>query len=382
MSVALATRRDSTSSSRRTEGAREFVCATPVYWLSVYPQVRDEIARLRCRAAAIPDPELRPIALNALVSKRVNLDGAAAFAAFAPASRRAALVRAQLCFQAIYDYLDLLTEQRHEQAGANSRELHKALLAALTPACASAPSRSVGDLAASQPGLALVAALPDGGYLQELIASCRDAVTKLPAYATVCSPVERCARRIVEYQSVNDSGDSDARAELERWARSAAPAGATVAWWETAASGGSSLGLFALLALAASPSASVAQAKAIEEAYFPWIGALHSLLDSLIDLPEDIVTGQHSLIEHYGQTGQVAAGLRRLAQESRSRAGRLPQPGAHLAILAAMSAIYLTERGASASHARAARAQVLRTIGGLTRPAMAVMRARRLLLGR
>ena len=49
----------------------------------------------------------------------------------------------------------------------------------------------------------------------------------------------------------------------------------------------------------AEPAPSTAETDAMESAYFPWIGALHVLLDSLIDRAADAQTGQHSLVDHY-----------------------------------------------------------------------------------
>ena len=71
--------------------------------------------------------------------------------------------------------------------------------------------------------------------------------------------------------------------ELESWARRQTATDNGLEWWETAAAAGSSLGVHALIAAAASPMLDEQDVAAIEAAYFPWIGALHSLLDSLVD---------------------------------------------------------------------------------------------------
>lgn len=391
-------------------GAGAFARAAPVYWLSVYPQVCAELAWQRRRAEAIPDPRLRRTALRVLASKRSNVDGAAAFAAFAPAARRAAVIRAQVAFQSVYDYLDALTEQPHPDPIANSRRLHGALIAAVAPraAAAEAEARLRAEPAATVTATASVAAAvdaataedaaaaedataedgadgrgapaeDDGGYLQGTVQRCRAALRELPSYEAVRSSASRLASHIVGYQTYNVGGGAVPRAALADWARAHTPEGSGIHWWEAAASAGSSLGLFALIAMAARPEVTAAQATAVEEAYFPWIGALHSLLDSLIDRAEDEASGQHPLIEHYGRPDQIAAGLRSLARESIRRAAALPDGPSHAAILASMAALYLAEREAADPQARRARAEVLQALGGLTAPAMAVMRMRMLL---
>jgi tetraprenyl-beta-curcumene synthase len=339
-----------------------FAQAVPRYWLSVYPQIRVQRERQRRSAAAIPASRLRGIALSALQAKRTNIEGAGAFAAFVPASRRRAVLGAQVAFQALYDYLDSLTEEPHADPVGYSRRLHGALAAALRPAAAPAGTHDEGE---------------DGGYTAEMIGRCRACLCELPRYEAMQPSVARLAQHIVSYQSFNVSDAPEPQRALERWARQATPGGSGLRWWETAASAGSSLGLFALIALAASPTATVEQARAIERAYFPWVGALHSLLDSLIDAAEDAVGGQQSLIERYGSEREAAARLTLLARESLARVSMLPDAGAHAAILASMAGLYLAEPQARGPRARRARRQVLRALGGPTLPAMLIARLRR-----
>jgi tetraprenyl-beta-curcumene synthase len=339
--------------------------ATPTYWCSVYPQVRRELADQRRRAAAIPRAPLRAVALEVLDSKRANIDGAAAFAVFAPRARRPAVIRAQVAFQSLYDYLDALAEQPHPDPVLESRRLHGALTAALDP-CAPDGAQD------AQPGDG-----EDGGYVQGTVERCRAALRALPGYPAVRAPAARFGAQIVDYQSFNVSQEPGPQAQFARWASQMTPPGCGLRWWETAASAGSSLGLFALIAMAAQPGVSSAEALAVERAYFPWIGALHSLLDSLIDLDEDRASGQRALIENYTDAGEAAWRLRLLAQESRRRAAALAHSDRHLLMLAAMASIYLAEPQAQDPHARAARRAVLRALGAPAITAMAVMRLRR-----
>ena len=88
-----------------------FVHAAFSYWVTVFPRVCFHIARWQHRARRIPDPVLRQLALAALAEKRGNIEGAAAFAAFAPTSRRGKVTKATSAFQAAYNLLDMLGEQ-------------------------------------------------------------------------------------------------------------------------------------------------------------------------------------------------------------------------------------------------------------------------------
>jgi tetraprenyl-beta-curcumene synthase len=358
-----------------------FASAALRYWLSVFPRVRRELRRLGRHTGEIPDPVLRGLALAAL-AKRGNIEGAAAFAAFVPRRQRGATVRALTALQATYNYADMLAEQPSADPVANARRLHEALLVALSPS------------AAQLDYYAYCPRREDGGYLGALVDACRVALGELPCYPTVAEHARRAAARIVAFQSLSAGSGRPAGATdvLERWARAQTPGGNGLQWWETAAAGGSSLAVYALIAAAAAADSAIdpAEIGAIEEAYFPWIGALHSLLDSLVDEAEDERTGQLSLIGCYASREEAASGMRRLAARAMDAARALPRGREHAVLVAGMAASYLavvatsetSEAPAPAAAAAAAAgtlaAGVREGVGGLARPAMLVFRVRRL----
>lgn len=353
---------------RRASGAAlaaGFAGAAKRYWLGVFPRVCREVGHWRARASAIPDPVLRQAALENLRKERLNLDGAAAFAAFVPAVRRCAVVRAQVAFQAAYDYVDTLAEQHSPDPVRNADRLHRALLAALDPALGRV------DYYAHH------ARCDDGGYLETIVETCRVALRTLPSFASVEAPARRAAARIVSYQSLNLGESRGGHTALERWARGCKPRDSDLQWWEIAASAGSSLGVFVLIAAAAEQVVCAEEAVAIESAYFPWIGSLHTLLDSLVDRGEDTASGQRSLLDYYSSPQEAATCMARLAVESLHRTTVLPRGQQHALVLAGMASHYLSSREASLPDALLATRSVLTAIGGLAAPAMLVMGARR-----
>ena len=305
------------------------------------------------------------MALTVQHTKRGNIEGSAAFAAFAPRAHRPAVIRAQLAFQAIYDYVDTLAEQPHTRPIGNARQLHQTLLAALDP------ETSETDYYKHHPHQ------DDGSYLRAITDTCGAALGTLPCYPAVAGSTRRLAERIVTYQSLNLTKTQGSHYTLAEWAGQQTPQELGMRWWETAASAGSSLGIFALIATAARPVVDAGEAVAIERAYFPWIGSLHSLLDSLIDLPEDTATEQHNLTRHYHSPEEAAARLRALAVESVRHARALPRGLQHTVILAGMASHYLSAHEAQLPHARLAKAAVLDATGGLGGPTMLILRLRR-----
>jgi tetraprenyl-beta-curcumene synthase len=335
------------------------------YWLSVLPHLAREIRHWRAQASQIPDPVLRRLALATQRVERGNLEGAAAFGVLVPRAYRARVVRALVAYQATYDYVDTLAEQPSRDPIANGRQLHMALLSALEPG-AEHPDYYRHHRARQ-----------DGGYIRSMIDACREAFGALPSYASVAQPALRAASRIVAYQSLNHEGEGAHHRALARWAADVVPQGSGLRWWEAAAGAASSLGVFALIAAAAKPGLSAAETRATEEAYFPWIGALHVLLDSLVDHAQDVREGQHSIVDHYATPAEAASRLQAIAARAMRATEALQDSSQHALMLAAMSSFYLSMPGASSSLAALPAAGINEAMGGLATPTMAVFGMRR-----
>jgi tetraprenyl-beta-curcumene synthase len=343
-------------------------CATVARHLSsVLPLVRRERAYWRAQGRAIPDPVLRSLAVEAL-AKRGNMEGAALFAVLAPRSRRRETVRALVAFQMAYNYLDTLAEQPSADPVANGRELHRALLVALDPV-------------ASHPDYyALHPQGEDGGFLVALVERCRTALAALPSHAAVAAAASGAAARIVAFQSLNLTERQGGHEALERWARRQTPDFSGLRWWQTAAAGGSSLAVHALIATAAEPDVRQRDIELIEAAYFPWICALHSLLDSLVDVAEDELAGQRNLLSYDATPRQSAFAMGILAARATDAALSLPDSLQHRVILTAMVGYYLSSPGACTPSARAIAEDVASAVGPLLAPALVLFKARRALI--
>ncbi len=341
-----------------------FVRGALSYWTCVFPHVCVHIARWRRAARRIPDPELRRLALAAL-AKRGNIEGAAAFAAFAPLRRRARVTTATCSFQAAYNLLDLLGEQPSPDPVLDGRQLHESLVYALDP------HGTPRDWYEHHPQR------EDGGYLARLVEGCRRAFAGLPSHELVGERARAGAERIVAFQSLNLSESQGDHRGLEQWALRATPPGTDLRWWETAAAAGSSLGVYALIAAAAEAKLDAHETEAIDRAYFPWIGGLHSLLDNLIDKREDEAAGHRSLIEYYGPL-RTAQRMTWLARRAEQAAGELEHSARHKTILTAMIANYLSTPEAQSEQLEPVSEAVLATAGPLTAATLLVFRLRHL----
>ncbi len=340
-----------------------FIAAAVRYWLLIFPRVSSELRHWRGSASRIADPALRGLALAAL-EKRSNMEGAAAFAAFLRIGPRRDVVRALVAFQAIYNHVDMLAEQLSRDREARARVLHEALLLALEPGAPEPACRAH----------ALQSERDDGGHLAEMIEACRWALSRLPGFAAAAPAMRAAARRIAAFQSLS-LGE---RGKLEAWALHETRPGSGLEWWETAAAGGSSLAVYALIAASVSPALGRREVEAIDGAYSSSIGALHSLLDSAVDEAEDARARQFSPIGCYGSPQQAAERLGELAECATEAARELPDGRMHAVVVMAMACSYFDECERVGTQAAAVASAVRTSLGGLSRSIERVFALRQL----
>jgi hypothetical protein len=342
-----------------------FACVAGRYWLVIFPQVRRERGGWRLRAQQIPDPLLRRLALQMQHAKIGNVEGAAAFGVFARRAHCDSAVVAQVAFQTAYDYADVLAERDSEDSVANGRTLHRALLLG-----AESP-RPHGDYYAH------CGSLDDAGYLIALSDAFRAAFGGMPARAALAASLERAARRIIAYQGANHRHPCGTHLALAAWAGSQTPTGADLRWWETAASAGSSAGIFSFIAAASHPQMDRSAVSQLERAYFPWAGSLHTLLDSLVDRAEDTGGGQRSLLDYYRGEEEARLRMTHIAEQAVRRLRALPDGQGHLIVFAAMASLYVISVRSDASADHAISGAVLASIGTPVVPALIVFALRR-----
>ncbi len=352
---------DKNGTYNRLQATRGFSHLALRYWLKVYPRVAREMSYWKMRASKIPDPLLRELALDAHRTKRGHVEGAAIFAALVPRARRQRAIRLIVAWQAAYDYIDSVSEQPCADPQTNGRQLHLALLQALK----AAPLR--------EDYYAHFDHHQDGDYLADLIRTARNTFVTLPRRQLVRSPIHRAATRIVDYQAFNQND----QAPLARWAKTHIPPGLPVRWWEVAAASASSLAVLALMATAADPASTRSDTDAIEHAYFPWIGALNTLLDSLVDLQEDANSNRFSLLDYYSSPHEAAERMSMLAKQSMQATHSLPHGKQHALILAGMSSFYLATPEAQQPAARQAADSIESELAPMAGPWMLMHRTRR-----
>lgn len=315
---------------------------------AILPAVDRELGWITRCAEAIPDPDLRASALQALTEKRANVEATATLATLAPRRGRRSVIRASTALQVAVDYLDTLGEVTGPDALTDGLCLHRSLVVALTPGAASI------DWYERHPRG------EDGGYLDALVESCQEAVAELPGQGAL--PAARHA--IGRCGAGQSHTHADRGAGLEAWA-STLPPHPGLNWWEAAAGASSSVGAHALLALAGDPATGAAQSEQTLAAYDPWIGALTVLLDDFVDRERDERGGDHNYARHWGT--EAAERIDFLVAGARSALRDVPRRGIHEAILNGVLAYYLGGPGGTEARPTAADSAPVRTIAAAIR---------------
>jgi tetraprenyl-beta-curcumene synthase len=305
-------------------------------------QVKTQMRHWEARAQAIEDPELRALALEKLRTEGFNAEAAAMAATIAPRATRAHAVRAIVALELLFDYLDGLTERPHRDPLGEGARLYAPFVGALDP------SHPLGKLGAD-------------AYLLELGAAVRHSLAELPAAAVVAPFAKRCAERGAQAQIHMHAAPLLGVAQLSAWACAEAQ-GTELQWREFAAGAACSvLALHALIAAAADPRTTTAEARAIDDAYL-FTGAMVTLLDGVIDREQDLATGELSYAGLYEHPALLAQALAQAAREAARRSAELRNGAHHLMTLAAAAAYWCSTPAASAAHARPALASLRREL--------------------
>ena len=340
------------------------------YWSSVAPLARAQLARWEDRALAIKDPALRALALEKLRDERFNAEVAATLATLAPRPQRARTVQAIVALEVMYDYLDGLTEQ----PAADPLRSGGRLFTAFTDAVGGGGAGAESETAPAQSGdYFRDHRADDGGYLAELSAATNAALAGLPAWSAVAEVARCSAARCAEGQVRVHAAPRAGGAQLEEWARAQA-ASTALQWREFMAGAVSSvLAVHALIAAAADPGTTPAQAAAIDSAYLS-ISALSTMLDSAIDYERDNARGEAWYVHHYDSPAALADRVVAVSRAASQQVQTLPNAAHHAMTLVGVVAYYTSapqaRRGITTALARRVHAE----LGPVTAPTLAVMR--------
>ncbi len=330
--------------------------------------VSRETGNWRAHASSIPDATLRHAALGSLTCKRGNIYGAALFCILPPRRHRK-LLRLLVAYEVMADFLDTASEDGAHAGISNGRQLHRALIEALDP------GGSISDYYLNHPSK------DDGAYLRVLVSYCRADCNTLPSFTSVRPFLARAAR-LTQVLGINHEPDPTLRnVTLEQWAGAEFPTATGLHWFELAAGASAWLTIFALLALGVEPECDIREIAGVYATYLHSIAPAGTMLDSYVDLAEDITNADHSYFAHYQRPEVATRRTCHLIRRATDSAHSLPNAAKHTVITASMVALYLSKDSARAPASRTTTRTLLDAGGPLARLLLPVLRAWRTAYG-
>lgn len=298
----------------------------------VIPQVHQELAVWKQKAASIPDEELRTQALASIREKTFHCEGGGILSLLA-GPNQLRLIRFITAYQTISDYLDNLCDRSDSMDPEDFRSLHQAMLDVFDPA------GGMGDYYAFRKHEG------DRGYLKDLVTVCREELVGLTNYAVIEPEVKELAKRYTELQVHKHVTPEERVPRLTDWfLRQSGDLTDKVEWYEYAASTGSTLGIFTLVAYASSDDHLTEEdARTLYNGYFPWLQGLHILMDYFIDQEEDRVEGDLNFCTYYEDDQAMLDGIGRFYRMAKDAIRELPDRRFHRMITSGLIAIYLSD---------------------------------------
>lgn len=299
----------------------------------VLPSIHRELAYWKKKAEQIPDVELRKQALASIQTKQFHCEGGGVYALLAPVERRNEVYAFIVAYQTISDYLDNLCDRSVSLDEQNFRQLHQAMIDALS---------NNTELKESSAYYQFQEHREDGGYLGDLVQTCRERLARLPGVEHVRQHMQFLSRIYCDLQVYKHIHHDRREEALLQWFDSFASQYPQISWYEFAAATGSTLGIFYFASL----SAGCDRIEGIENvlhSYFPYVQGVHILLDYFIDQMEDEQGGDLNFCTYYATPQERDERIAHFYRQAKQKMSSLPHPHFHRMIIDGLYGIYLSD---------------------------------------
>lgn len=300
------------------------------YALFIVRQVKKRLEYWEDQARSCGNAELRRQALDSIRTKGFHCYGGSVFALFHPVHRDA-LLDLIIAYQTLCDYLDNLCDRAGYIDGIAFRRLHDSLLDALQP------ERKVSDY------YDYFIFKDDHGYVDKLVAACRNSIMRLPSYARTVSVIVKLATLYIDLQVLKHEENDVRQSSLSAWACRHASGYPFLQWQEFCAATGSTLGIFALFGLATADDVTPSCAEQLSEIFFPWVCGLHILLDYTVDQEEDRIGGDLNFVSYYSGPDETVERLALFIERSLQKCRDHAQPLFLRTVIQGLLGMYLSD---------------------------------------
>lgn len=294
----------------------------------IVPRAETALQEVRARAEAIPNDELRNLALGSIEHKAYHVAGGCILATFLTPAAADHYVEIVAPLETIYDYLDSLCD-RHSNSNADAYPvLHRAIADALEPA-----AREYEYYGAGPHG-------DDGDYLVTLVRRVQRSLRRLADHELLFPCARKAAALYARMQTLVHLPKGEREERCKAWYSEHEALYPNLEWQEFACAAGSQLHVYApLFTIFESRCDAVEQT---HDAYFPYVSALHVLFDSFIDQEEDLRHGDLNFVSAYPNGHALRERVAYLTRQAVRSLRRLIAPERHLFVLRVMALFYLT----------------------------------------
>lgn len=299
-------------------------------YLKVFPTVHKELNYWKNRANEIPNQELRKQALASLHNKTFHCEGGSIMALIAKEHYRD-VIKFIVAYQTISDYLDNLCDRSTSLDPDDFSALHESMIHALT---VHAESTNYYRFREDQ---------DDGGYLYDLVKTCRDSLGKIANYQHIKEQLLELCHYYCDLQIHKHVMVEERIPRLQSWFDKHKHAIPEMEWFEFSACSGSTLGIFCLVSYAYRQDFEPSYAVNIRDSYFPYIQGLHILLDYFIDQEEDRIGGDLNFCFYYKDEQQLFNRLKHFVTEADKHTKELPHQRFHQLINRGLLGVYLSD---------------------------------------
>lgn len=189
---------------------------------------------------------------------------------------------------------------------------------------------------------------------------CRLQLATLPSYKPVSSKIKKYMQLFVDLQSYRHYPAAVSTNYLKTWCSSYLSRYREISVWEFCAAADSFLGIAAMYTAAARPGVTNEEAVLLDEACFPWLSGLSSLLKGAIRIRISGTTENLNFTSFYENLKQCEERILFFSGKAEAACMKLKDSSFYIRLIKTMTALYLTEPEADFGMLRLACGNILK----------------------
>lgn len=189
---------------------------------------------------------------------------------------------------------------------------------------------------------------------------CRLQLAILPSFKQAAPKIKKYMQLYIDLQSYRHYPASVSTEALKNWCGSYLMRYPEISEWEFCASADSFLGIAAMYAAASTPGITAEEITLLDEACFPWLSGLCSLLDETIHIRMNGNSEGLNFISYYKNMKECEERILFFAEKAEKACLKLKESSLYIRLLKTMTALYLTDPEAEFGMLRLATTNILK----------------------